>query len=426
MDPRAQMTLLTVAVAAGPAWGAGTVLSVSPGNMRGWVVVTNKGARAGLVNHGPAVCERLNAFTAEDGRKLGKGAYYATLPFKAGATPATAWLGVDTFRGRPLAGAALRRITAMEYYAYNAHLPVRTSNPKHWTSWKGWWTYPRQLIQLQLTACSPDGKRRKQFWFLPWQKFKIRGENCGRHCKKWLRYDAIRFNHPGGCMVGRWFTFGPPRQQFASWADVVRAYGDWVLAPTSTVSFARGGWRSAGWDKTTDPPGAPACTATGMCLNFVVGARKGREAVFEPEVTQWSNDHRGFKGYVDWFTLGVDGKNVTYNFEPSPSARPPRVIPMSNKEAMKLKPDSTDLVEISGTVVERTGAMFALDDGSGPIIRGFLYKDIKTPENPARVGQRWRVRGHMERVPFQPAGEPPLIWTCVEHMKRWRRQGTSD
>jgi len=84
----------------------------------------------------------------------------------------------------------------------------------------------------------------------------------------------------------------------------------------------------------------------------------------------------------------------------------------------RLKPDSTDLAEITGTVVERTGGMFALDDGSGPIIRGFLYKDVQTPEDPARVGQRWSVRGHMERVPFQPADEPPLIWTCVEHMER--------
>ena len=79
---------------------------------------------------------------------------------------------VQDLQGRPLAGTALKRITAMEYYAYNAHIPVRTSNPKHWTSWKGWWTYPRQLIQLQLTACSPGGKQRKQFWFAPWQKFK--------------------------------------------------------------------------------------------------------------------------------------------------------------------------------------------------------------------------------------------------------------
>ena len=412
------------AVAAAVAAGANAaVVTVSPEHMQGWAIVTNKGARAELVNCGPAVYEREKAFVAEDGRDLGKGAYYAAIPFKAGATPPSAWLGLDTFGGRPLAGTALKRITAMEYYAYNAHIPVRTSNPKHWTSWKGWWTYPRQLVQLQLTACSPDGKQRKQFWFVPWQKFKIRGENCGRHCKKWLRYDAVKFNHPGGCMCGRWFTFGPPRQQFASWADLIKACGDWTLVPTSTAGFAQGGWKSAGWDKTTDPPGAPACTATGRCLNFVVGARKDSAAVFDPETVKWSNDYRGFKGYMDWFALGIDGRNVTYNFEPAAGARPPRIIPLSNKEAAKVKPDSSDLVKITGTVVARTGGMFALDDGSGCVIHGFLYKDISTPENPARAGQRWSVWGHMEPVPFQPADVPPLIWTCVGHMRRLPNQG---
>ena len=141
---------------------------------------------------------------------MGKGAYYATIGFEAETTPPSAWLGLDTINGRPLAGTALRRITAMQYYAYNAHIPVGTPNRKNWSSWKLWWTYPKQLIQLQLTAQSPDGKQRKQFWFMPWQKFKIRGGNCGRHCKKWLRYDAIQFNHPDACMCGRWFSPGPP------------------------------------------------------------------------------------------------------------------------------------------------------------------------------------------------------------------------
>ena len=415
--------LLMAVIAAAVAWGKAAVVTVSPEDMQGWVIVTNKAATAELVNGGPAVYERAKAFTAEDGRDLGKGAYFATIPFKAAATPPTAWLGLDALPGRPLPGTALKRISALEYYAYNAHIPVRTSNPKHWTSWKGWWTYPRQPVQLQLTACSPDGKLRKQFWFLPWQKFKIRGENCGRHCKKWLRYDAIHFNNPGGCMAGRWFTFGPPRQQFASWSDLVKAYGDWVLAPTSTAGLARGGWKSPGWDKATDPPGAPACTATGRCLNFVVGARKSAAAVYADEKTQWSNDYRGFKGYVDYFTLGIDGKSVTYNFEPPAAAQPPRIIPMTNSQAAKLKPDSPDLVKLTGTVVERTGAMFALDDASGCVIRGFLYKDIVTPENPTKVGQRWTVWGHMESVPFQPADEPPLIWTCVRHMTRLPERG---
>ncbi len=401
----------------------GAAVTVSPEHMQGWVIVTNKGAKADLVNHGPALYEREKAFTADDGKDLGKGAYYATIGFTGGTTPPSAWLGLDTFNGRPLAGTALKRITSMEYYAYNAHIPVRTSNPKHWTSWKGWWTYPRQMVQLQLTAQSPDGKGRKQFWFMPWQKRKVRGENCGRHCKKWLRYDAINFNNPGRYMCGRWFTFGPPKQEFASWADLIKAYGDWTLVGTSKAGLADGGWKSAGWDKTTDPAGAPACTATGMCLNFVAGARKGPAAVFGSDIVRWDNDYRGFKGYMDRFTLGIDGKSVTYNFEPAAGAQPPRIVQMTNKKAADVKPGSNDLVKITGTVVRRTGGMFALDDGSGCVIYGFLYKDISTPENPAQAGQRWTVWGHMERVPFQPADVPPLIWTCVDHMTRLSKQG---
>ena len=259
--------LLATVVAAVAAHANAVVVTVSPEHMQGWSIVTNQGAKADLVAHGPAVYEREQAFVADDGKDLGKGAYYATIGFEAGTTPPSAWLGLDTFHGRPLAGTALGRITAMEYYAYNAHIPVGTPNRNHWSSWKLWWTYPKQLIQLQLTAESPDGKQRKQFGFMPWQRFKIRGENCGRHCKKWLRYDAIHFNHPGGCMCGRWFTFGPPKQEFASWADLVEAYGDWTLVPSCTAGFADGGWKSAGWDNTTDPVGAP-----GEVADRVVGA----------------------------------------------------------------------------------------------------------------------------------------------------------
>ncbi|UCG48758.1 MAG: hypothetical protein JSU94_03070 [Phycisphaerales bacterium] len=411
------MLLATVVVAVA-AHANAAVVTVSPECMQGWVIVTNKGAAANLVTYGPAVYEREKAFIADDGTDLGKGAYYASLGFETGAAPPSAWLGLDTFGGQPLAGTALKRITSLEYYAYNAHIPVGTANPKHWSSWKLWWTYPRQLIQLQLTAQSPDGKQRKQFWFMPWQKRKLRGENCGRHCKKWLRYDAINFNNPGPNMCGRWFTFGPPRQEFASWADLIKAYGDWTLVASSTVGLADGGWKSAGWDDTTDPVGAPACTATGRCLNFVVGARKEYAAVFEPEAIRWANDYSGFKGYIDRFTLGIDGKTVTYNFEPAATARPPGIIELSNKQAAKMGPDANDLAKITGTVVERTGAMFALDDGSGCVVVGFLYKDIKTLENPATIGERWSVWGHMERIPFEPVDGPPLIWTSRTHMTK--------
>ena len=85
------------------------VVTVSPEHMQGWVIVTNKGATADLVTHGPAVYERENPFIADDDTDLGKGAYYATIGFEAGVTPPSAWLGLDTFDGQPLGGTALGR-----------------------------------------------------------------------------------------------------------------------------------------------------------------------------------------------------------------------------------------------------------------------------------------------------------------------------
>ena len=409
----------TIAIAlSGASQARESVVIVSANDMQGWVIVTNRGGRGQLVNSGPAVFEREQPFRADDGRDLGRGAYFAAIGMESDATPPTSWLGIDTFDGEPLAGVALRRLTRLDYYAYNAHIPVGTANPKHWSSWKLWWTYPRQLIQLQLTAQSPDGKQRKQFWFMPWQKHKIRGENSGRHCKKWLRYDPIGGETPGPLMCARWFTFGPPREEFASWTELVEKYGDWTLVPTSQDAFADGGFKSPGWDDETEPSGAPSCTATGMCLNFVVGARKEFAAVFDEEAVRWANDYRGFQGYVDWFTLGIDGKVITYNFEPARDADPLKISEVTAKEAVGLKPDPTSLVKLTGTVVERTNAMFALDDGSGTTIQGFLYRDIKTTENPAHVGERWSVWGHLERVPFQPDDTPPLLWTCPAHMTK--------
>jgi hypothetical protein len=188
--------------------------------------------------------------------------------------------------------------------------------------------------------------------------------------------------------------------------------------PTSQSAFVDGGWKSAGWDETTDPAGAPACTATGTCLNFVVGARKEFVAVYDSDIVRWANDYRGFEGYIDWFTLGIDDKHITYDFEPAHDAEPPKIIELSAKAAAALAPDNDDLVKLTGIVVDRTNAMFALDDGSGTIIQGFLYRDIKTTENPARVGERWSVWGRLQRVPFQPEDAPPLIWTCPSHMTK--------
>ncbi|MBN1417950.1 MAG: hypothetical protein JXP34_04195 [Planctomycetes bacterium] len=88
---------------------------------------------------------------------------------------------------------------------------------------------------------------------------------------------------------------------------MLAAFGDWKLVATSDDSWPAG-WKSAGWDATTMPPGAPTSTGTGM----------------------------------------------------------------------------------------------------------------KTAhgQNPARVGERWSVRGFLERPVFAPADGPLCIWTAPGHMRR--------
>jgi len=405
------------------------VVTVSPEDMRGWTIATNRGATAGLADYGPAVFERASAWVADDGTNLGRGAFFATTDFGGSdGTPPSAWLGLDTFKGEPLAGIALRRITKMEYYAYVAHIPVATSNPAHWDSWKAWYKYPRNPISLQLTAESPDGKQRKQFWFLPWHARSVKGDNCGMNAKAWLRYDCIAFNSPGPNMVGRWYTYGPPEREFAAWADVVAAFGDWRLIPTSDAVWPAG-WKSAGWDETTSPPGAPTSTATGRCLNFEIGARKTRTDIFFEADLTWRNFYQGFRGYVDRFTLGIDGDAVTYDFEPAADAKPAAVPRLTNAEAYdraakRPAAHRYEIVEIAGQCVERNAAVFKLEDGSGRIIEGILYKGTGTKtehgENPAQVGEWWSVRGYLERPVFEPADGPLCIWTAASHMKKMK------
>ena len=80
-------TLLVTVAVAFTVYANAAVITVSPERMRGWVIVTNKEARAELVTYGPAVYEREKAFIADDGTDLGRGAYYARIGFEAGTTP---------------------------------------------------------------------------------------------------------------------------------------------------------------------------------------------------------------------------------------------------------------------------------------------------------------------------------------------------
>ena len=423
-----------------------TVVTVTPENMQGWSIETNQGARASFANYGYAVAQRPvgesptapGPWTADDGAytNLGQGAYYATLINQGYST---AWLGLDTSHGQSLAGIALNRITKLEYYALVAHFPIHIGGGG--TDWKIYtsWGYPRQPIQLQITAQSPDGTDRKQFWFLPWEprgwapgygSF-LRGDNCGQNTNKWIRYDCIDRNNtePAHWVLQSYWYCPDPQQAFETWADLIALFGNYTLVPTSNDPYPTG-WKSAGWDATTDPVGTPLCTGTGKCINFEVGARKSDPtAVYSEEPTGWCTDFQQFRGYVDRFTLGIDSTDVTYDFEPSAGAAPPRIVCMSHKAAydpiVNTLPGSDQpgkvMVKIIGKVAARENPRFWMGDpftGTidplAPQIVTYTFegdpRTTTTWPNPTYIDEYWSVTGILERSRIQQIGVADNIW----------------
>lgn len=425
------------------------VVTISPDNMGDWSVATNNGGTLDFAAYGPPLYERPFPWTADDGQPLGRGAVHITLEGKYDGTGSTSWLGLDKFNGVSLAGTALSSITKLEYYAYLGHIPTGNSGGDY-TSWKGWYRYPHQPISLQITAESPDGTQRRQFWWMPWGAINlskpetIRGDNSGRYGTKWLRYDCINFNYPDDNMGGRWYQAGHytydsgtgiwttivAEETFNTWSALVAVYGSWKLVAASTTYDPDSNqWKSPGWDDATVPPGRPTCTATGKCINFQWGARKTGPAdlhLFYETGRSWENCTQLGKGLIDRFTLGINGVNVTYDFEPAADAKPPQIVVINNKAAYDAvihskSVQSRQLVKIVGRVVpvEGEAAWFAIgfndttNDSLDPLrIRGIL-SERSTGLRPADMydGQTWSVWGYMERMPFQPANSPMLIWT---------------
>lgn len=216
-----------------------TMVTVSPENMQGWSVATNKGATAGLVTYGCAFYEANRGLISEtDNVHLGRGTFYATLDYAGGDSSnavqsSTAWLGLDTFNGEPLAGITLNRITKMIYYGFVSKEPTRTTNPNSWTSWSQYWIGPRDPICLELTAESPDGSDRVQFWFRPWQTAKVSGDNCGRQARRWIRYDCIN-GTPNVQVTRRWYRRDPGWVDLRSLDEV---FADWpaLLVPIQLI-----------------------------------------------------------------------------------------------------------------------------------------------------------------------------------------------
>lgn len=445
----------------------GTMVTVTPENMAslGWSVATNRNATAGLVKYGCAIYEaNRGLITENENINLGKGTFYATLDYSGGpgtsgsaVQSATAWLGLDKWNGQPLAGITLNRITKMKYFGFVSKEPTRTTGGANWDSYDQWWIGPRQPICLEITAENPnDPSDRRQFWFRPWQTAKISGDNCRRQAQRWLWYDCID-GTPQVQVTKRWYCYrglSPDGttsldEVYGTWADLIAVYGDWKLVQTSTTyNPAAGQYKSAGWDNQTTPPGTPTCSATGKCINFQVGARKGVANVYGPEngtdTVNWAGYYWGFRGHVDFFTLGIDGVDITYDFEPSPTEQDVQIVGINqlaqfdpimgstvigyNNAPVRQYPHLLDYypVRLTGKVVERYNAWFALEDGTNPAMRTRVYL-IRDNNNTYAypqysypvLGQTWTVFGFLEQARFRPDQTKPwCLWTNIYNCQK--------
>lgn len=323
--------LVLTAIALLAACCSAAVVTVKDSTPNGWAWTSNKGILF-FSGGGPCIDE-------DAGFRLGSGALYAECGYNAGTgtlTPSTNWIGTDIHAGQPLSGVLLTQIKELTYSTYVT---------KRWTmqGGSGEWKWPRMPFQLQITIRNEAGSRR-QLWHRPWytEKDGARGSNYSSdHLGKWEDWDAINGAFPGNQWyeaqtnwTGVWSTGDPLNP------GIIEKYPGWYLVETSTELPLR----SAGWDGSTDPIGAATSTATGMPLNFSVGARKGSTNIFGGTAPAWSTESIGFKGYVDNFTLGVDfdssgtlepSEVVTYDFE---TDRPAPLVVCTNGKALNNAP----------------------------------------------------------------------------------------
>jgi len=210
--------------------------------------------------------------------------------------------------------------------------------------------------------------------------------------------------------------------------------GECTLMPTTT-SYTRYSedYKSPGWNSTTDPEGNVNTSGTGKTLNLMVGARMS-SIVWPTESTNWFSESIGFRGCVDYFTLGIDlngtnsdndaNERFTYNFEPVAGTPPPEVV-CANMQANANIYLSKDLKrgfqnklmgKVCGKVVARLNPWFELDDGSGQIARVYMMSSGKPLlDNDAQVGDWWSAWGLVEKPRWTQATTPYIVWTTHNH-----------
>jgi len=194
--------------------------------------------------------------------------------------------------------------------------------------------------------------------------------------------------------------------------------GTWTLVPTT---YPGDYYCSPGYKGSTTPGGFTCSTGTGKCLNFEVGARFVNMTKWpDGSNTNWFTESINFRGHMDHFTLGVDGVNVAYDFEPAPGDVGPRNVFTNQRNlnksltAMGTRIQNNFMFKITGKVKNRLNAYFDLDDGTGNALPTRVY----WMNNFAQVGQTWEVWGFIERARWSPGSTPYLVWTDDSHARR--------
>jgi hypothetical protein len=471
MRPRMlRFALIAAALAAAASGVCAPIVTVTPENMAdlGWSIEVNSGPRTpvtaygGLTTWGPCVYEH-HGFVTEEGMPMGRGAFFAECGYggmtTSDKTPDTVWLGLDKFNGQPLSNITLNQIKTMSYYSFVSRTPT-LSDSTDWSSYT-WWRGPNSPIMLQITAVSPDGGDYKQFWIRPrsWG-YGVQGPDGGMddfRNGKWQYLD---------CISDRWYH-APERQDLSddwkweSWAELCATFGNYHIMATSMLPWGEGGLKSPGWDGQTVPKGYFYTTGTGKGLNFEVGARKFKAWLYQQGAwVNWYRESIGFRGHVDYFTLGIDldndgiypepGEVVTYDFEPSPNEPEPAVVASSIKALDRNPlvgtladnpPYATNfartrfLHKVVGKVTWRTGNPIgaALEDGSKirqfykgeppepyfESIRYYFPLDYGLPSG-TWLNSWWRGWGLVERLRgFNYTSRPPLmLWTDPDHLEK--------
>jgi hypothetical protein len=346
----------------------------------------------------------------------------------------------------------------MSYYSYVSRTPT-LSDSTDWSSYT-WWRGPNSPVMLQITCVSPDGGDYKQFWYRPWGGG-VQGWDGGMSAKWEGCWEYLN------AYTDRWYH-APERQDLSddlkwdTWSELCDAYGSYRLIATSTLPWDNTprGLKSPGWDGQTVPKGYFYTTGTGKCLNFEVGARKFKAWLYQQGVwVNWYRESIGFRGHVDFFTLGIDlngdgddtdpGEQNTFNFEPSAAEPDPEIVASSIK-ALNRNPLVGTLADnpslgtnfartrfmhkVVGKVTWRSGNPIgaALEDGSNlrlfgvppddhyESIRYYFPLDMGLPGG-TWLGTYWRGWGLVERLRgFNYTTQPPLmLWTSPDNLEKF-------